>query len=165
MSTYEFRLPKVLLRLLKLPPQLLYKIGLGPIYGRFVLLLTTIGRKSGIPRVTPLQYEEIDGAIYVGSARGTRADWYRNLLVNPNVEVRVKSRCFQGIAEPHTDPKQVAEFLKIRQQRHPKMMKIVFRGVGLPAQPTQEQLEEYAEHRALVIIQPLTRQAERRNER
>ncbi|MFC1936048.1 nitroreductase/quinone reductase family protein [Chloroflexota bacterium] len=156
MSTYEFRPPKVLLRLLKLPPQFLYKIGLGPIYGRFVLLLTTIGRRSGKPRVTPLQYEEIDGDIYVASVRGQKADWYRNLLVNPKVEVQVKSRRFQGIAEARTDPKQIAEFLSIRQQRHPTMMKLMFSGAGLPAQPTPEQLEEYAEHRTLVVIRPAT---------
>ena len=46
---------------------------------RMVLLLTTIGRKSGLPRITPLQYEEIDGAYYVASARGAQADWFRNI--------------------------------------------------------------------------------------
>ena len=37
---------------------------------RPVLLLTTTGRRSGMPRVTPLQYEEIDGTIYLAAARG-----------------------------------------------------------------------------------------------
>ncbi|HUS79158.1 MAG TPA: nitroreductase/quinone reductase family protein [Patescibacteria group bacterium] len=40
--------------------------------GRMVLLLTTTGHKTGLPRVTHLQYEEVDGAYYVGSMRGTR---------------------------------------------------------------------------------------------
>ena len=154
MSGYAFRPPKGFLRLLKIPPQLLYKIGLGPIYGRFVLLLTTIGRQSGRPRITPLQYEKIEGAIYVASARGTQADWYRNLLANPHVEVRVKSHRFRGTAEPSSDPKRIAAFLKIRQQRHPTMMSIIFRGAGLPAEPTMNQLEEYAAHRTMVVIHP-----------
>jgi deazaflavin-dependent oxidoreductase (nitroreductase family) len=157
MSSYEFRPPKVLLRLLKLPPQLIYKIGLGPIYGRFVLLLTTKGRKTGKPRVTPLQYEEIDGAIYVASARGPKADWYRNLVANPTVTVQVKSRHFQGTAETRTDPKQIAEFLKIRQQRHPKMMRFLFRIVGLATRPTIEQLEEFSAQKTLVVIRPATK--------
>ena len=42
--------------------------------GRMILLLTSTGRKSGLPRVTPLQYEEIDGAWYVASAKGARAE-------------------------------------------------------------------------------------------
>jgi hypothetical protein len=53
-----------------------YRRGLGPT--RLVLLLTTSGRISGQPRVTPLQFEEIDGAYYVASARGTEADWFKN---------------------------------------------------------------------------------------
>ena len=66
---------KQVLKFLKYPPRFLYAIGLGPIYGRLVLLLTTTGRKSGLHRVTPLQYEEIEGKIYVGAARGQKADW------------------------------------------------------------------------------------------
>lgn len=70
----------------------------------FVLLLTTTGRKSGLPRTTPLQYEEVDGAYLVASARGAQADWYRNLLANPQVEVQVKGRSFKAAAQPVTDP-------------------------------------------------------------
>jgi len=36
----------------------LYALGLGRLIGRLILLLTTTGRKSGLPRVTPLQYSE-----------------------------------------------------------------------------------------------------------
>ena len=39
--------------------RVLYAIGLGPLIGRIILLLTTTGRKSGKKRVTPLQYEKI----------------------------------------------------------------------------------------------------------
>lgn len=34
-------------RFIHFGPQLAYSIGLGPILGKFVLLLTTVGRKSG----------------------------------------------------------------------------------------------------------------------
>ena len=50
--------------------RLLYAAGLGPLVGKIILLLTTTGRKSGLKRITPLQYEEIDGKYYLGSARG-----------------------------------------------------------------------------------------------
>ena len=66
----DFRqLKKYLWRLMRIPPRVAYAIGLGPLIGRHVLLLTTTGRKSGLRRVTPLQYEEIDGVFYIGSAR------------------------------------------------------------------------------------------------
>ena len=107
MSVFE-RLPPWIWRLFRyLPPGLAYSLGLGPIVGRSVLLLTTVGRKTGLRRVTPLLYDEIDGVIYVGSARGTKADWYRNLLVNPQVEVTIGSRHFTGRVELITEPGQI----------------------------------------------------------
>ena len=62
--------------------RLLYAAGLGPIIGKIILLLTHTGRKSGKRYVTPLQYEQMDGAFYVGSARGQQADWVQNVLSN-----------------------------------------------------------------------------------
>ena len=105
--------------------KVLYAIGLGRLIGRMIVLLTTTGRKSGLPRVTPLQYEEIDGAIYVASARGTKSDWFRNILANPRVNVRVKSRRFEGIAEPVTDPVRIADFIELRLRRHRKMINAI----------------------------------------
>ncbi len=141
-------------KLLKLPPQFLYAIGLGPIYGRLVLLLTTTGRKSGKSRVTPLQYEEIDGDIYIGSARGTKADWYRNIVTNQKVRVRVKTRQFEGKAEPITDKNRIADFLEIRIQRHPKMIGAIMQREGVSKNPSRAELENYATNRAMVIIRP-----------
>jgi deazaflavin-dependent oxidoreductase (nitroreductase family) len=132
----------------------LYAMGLGPVVGRLVLLLTTTGRKTGLPRVTPLQYEENDGAIYVASARGQRADWFRNILADPHVEVRVRSRRFRGVAETITDPARIADFLELRLRRHPKMIGAILQREGLPAQPDRAQLESYAARLALVVIRP-----------
>jgi len=141
-----------------LPPnhvmKALYDIGLGPLVGRLVLLLTTTGRKTGLPRVTPLQYEEIDGAFYLGSSRGQKADWFRNILANPHVEVRVKSRRFRGVAETVTDPLRVADFLELRLRRHPKMIGAILQREGLPAQPDRAQLEAYAAKLAMVVVRP-----------
>lgn len=148
------RLKKYLWRLIRIPPRVAYAIGLGPLIGRKILLLTTIGRKSGTPRVTPLQYDEIDGIFYVGSARGDKSDWYRNILVNSNVEVRVKSQRFVGIAEAIADVKRVADFLAIRLARSPTMMGNLFRLAGLPREPNRTQLEQYAANRTVVLIRP-----------
>lgn len=139
------------------PPHLmkfLYRSGLAPALGRLVLLLTTTGRKSGQPRLTPLQYEEIDGAIYVASALGTKADWFKNLLANPCVKVRIGSREFDALAEPVTDPCRIADFLELRLARHPKMVGAILGSVGLPPSPSRAQLEEYARQLAMVILHP-----------
>jgi deazaflavin-dependent oxidoreductase (nitroreductase family) len=130
----------------------LYDLGLGPLVGRFILLLTTTGRKSGLPRTTPLQYEKIDGAYYVGSARGAQADWFRNLVANPRVEVRVKSLRLCGQAEAVTAPDRIADFLEFRLHRHPRMVGMILKRDGLPARPTRADLEAYAQKLAMVII-------------
>ena len=132
----------------------LYRSGMAPLLGRLVLLLTTTGRKSGLPRVTPLQYEEIDGAIYVASALGAKADWFRNLLANPCVKVRIGSNEFDALAEPVTDPCRIADFLELRLARHPKMVGAILKSVGLPASPSRPELEGYAGQLAMVILHP-----------
>jgi len=142
-------------KILKYPPQFLYAIGLGPIYGRLVLLLTTTGRKSGLPRVTPLQYEEIDGCFYIGSARGTRADWYRNIVADPKVKIRVKARQFEGTAEPVTDPGRIADFLEYRLAKNPRMIGFIMSREGVSKNPSREELEKHAEGKAMVIITPV----------
>jgi deazaflavin-dependent oxidoreductase (nitroreductase family) len=136
--------------------RLLYAIGLGPVIGKIILLLTTTGRKSGQKRVTPLQYEEIEGKYYLGSARGTHSDWYRNIKADNRVEVRVKNRRFRGIAETVTDPVRIANFLEVRLRRHPRMMGLLMEKThGLPRRPSREQLETLAASEAMVAITPM----------
>jgi deazaflavin-dependent oxidoreductase (nitroreductase family) len=146
--------PKFLLRLIHWPPQIAYALGLGPLMGRLVLLLTTTGRKSGKPRVVPLQYEEADGKYFLGSSRGVEADWVRNIRANPKVEVRVKSRRFSGTAEIVTDAGRIADFLELRLRRHPRMVGAMMKGEGLAGAPGRKDLEKYAAQLAMVVITP-----------
>jgi len=146
---------KWIFRLLKLPPRLVYSLGLGTVYGRFVLLLTTRGRRSGKARVTPLQYERVDGALVVGSARGTESDWYRNLLADPRVEVRAGRTRFTAAAETCTDPARIADFLELRLERHPRMVGRILRLRGVPSPPSRPDLEAYAAGLAMVTLTPL----------
>ncbi len=136
--------------------RVLYAVGLGPQLGKIVLLLTTTGRKSGKKRVTPLQYEEIDGLYYLGAARGLKADWVRNIQSCPEVEIRVGSQKFYGVAEVTADPVKFADFMEVRLQRHPRMMGLLMeRAHGLPRRPSREQLEQLGVDEAMVIVRPV----------
>lgn len=135
-----------------------YQKGIGPT--RVVLLLTTTGRKSGLPRVTPLQYEELEGDYLIGSARGAQADWYRNIQANPQVEVQLGERRWRGMAEPVDDPRRVADFLELRKKRHPFFIGLVMRLEGLPWRYSRQDLERFAAQKALVIIRPQTEPAD-----
>ena len=149
------KVPPLVWKLLKLPARIPYALGLGKLQGRFVLLLTTVGRKTGKSRVTPLQYEEVDGDFCVASARGLKADWVQNILANPEVVVRVKNVRFRGRAEVIVETDRVADFLELRLSRHPKMVGTMMRAEGLPSKPTRVQLESYAAKRVMIIIHPI----------
>ena len=136
------------------PPRLAYGLGLGPLVGKLILLLTTTGRKSGLARVTPLQYEEIGQVFYVAAAHGLKADWVCNLQANPHVSVRVGSRQFNGETKIIGDPEQIARYLDYRLQRHPRMIGFILRQDGLSATPDMVQLNEYAKKLVLVCITP-----------
>jgi deazaflavin-dependent oxidoreductase (nitroreductase family) len=136
--------------------RVLYAIGWGPQLGRIVLLLTTTGRKSGKKRVTPLQYEEIDGLYYLGAARGLKADWVRNIQACPEVEIQVGSKKFCGVAEVVADSSKFADFMEVRLERHPRMMGLLMeRAHGLPRHPSREQLERLGTEEAMVIVHPV----------
>ena len=119
-----------------------------------VLLLTTTGRKSGLPRQTRLQYEKYDGVIYVASARGQQADWFRNIVANPHVEVQIEGQSLRGLAEPITDPARIADFLELRLERHPRMIRAMLLSHGLLARPDRAHLEQLAAKLAMVAIRP-----------
>lgn len=136
--------------------RLLYAIGLGPFVGKLILLLTTTGRKSGMKRVTPLQYELIGSDYYLGAARGLQADWVRNIQSDPHVDIHVGGKHVKGIAEVITDASRFADFLEVRLERHPHLIGLIMeKAHGLPRHPGHEQLEKLAEKEALVIVHPV----------
>lgn len=134
-----------------------YKRGFGPT--RIVLLLTTTGRKSGLPRETPLQFEEVDGDYYIASARGQEADWFKNIQASPNVHVQIREREFDAVAEPVTDPIRIADFIELRLKRHPVMIRLIMTLVdGLPLRFTRADLEKFCQEKALAILRPIREQ-------
>jgi deazaflavin-dependent oxidoreductase (nitroreductase family) len=128
-----------------------YQRGFGP--RRVVLLLTTTGRKSGLPRVTPLQFEEVDGNYYIASARGQDADWFKNVQANPNVHVQIREREFNAVAEPVTDPIRIADFIELRLRRHPIMIRLIMHLFDkLPLRFSRTELEKFCQSKAMVIV-------------
>lgn len=65
----------------------------GPFAGSPLLLLYTIGARTGRERVNPLMYQDLsDGKFAVfATANGASShpDWYYNLVVNPNVSAEI----------------------------------------------------------------------------
>lgn len=76
------------LRALFKSPILLYRLGLGWLVGRLFMILTTTGRKSGLPRHTAIEYHRLHGRKYVMNAYGMKSDWYRNVVADPRVTIQ-----------------------------------------------------------------------------
>lgn len=75
----------------------------GPMAGRPLLLLTTIGARTGQPRTTPMMYipdPDGDQLIVIASNAGAPAhpDWYHNLLAHPEVTVEVATETYDATA-------------------------------------------------------------------
>ncbi len=87
----------------------MWRLGLGPWlniwpegFGR-IMVITHKGRKTGLKRYTPVNYTIIDGDIYCTAGFGKIADWYKNLLKNPGVDVWLPDGWWAGIAEDVSD--------------------------------------------------------------
>lgn len=71
-----------------------------------VLLLQTVGRKTGKPRTTPVSYYR-DGENYLVVASNwgadTQAAWYYNLLSHPQATIQIKDKVISVTARIATD--------------------------------------------------------------
>ncbi|MFF7589083.1 nitroreductase/quinone reductase family protein [Kitasatospora purpeofusca] len=75
----------------------------GPFEGGDLLLLTTVGERSGREHTVPLGFVRADGLLLVvASAAGApeHPQWYRNLLARPLVRVELGTEVFDATAVP-----------------------------------------------------------------
>jgi deazaflavin-dependent oxidoreductase (nitroreductase family) len=67
------------------------KVG-GPFAGAPLLLLHTVGARTGKQRVNPMMYRAVDGGYAVFASKAgapTNPDWYHNLVAQPRVSAEV----------------------------------------------------------------------------
>lgn len=78
-------------RTLMRAPILVYRFGLGKVFGSRMLLLEHTGRRSGLRREVVLEVvgRPAGDRYVVVSGFGGRAQWFRNLQADPNVRVSV----------------------------------------------------------------------------
>jgi deazaflavin-dependent oxidoreductase (nitroreductase family) len=78
-------------------PVILYRWGLGRLFGHRCLLLTHTGRRTGLRRQTVLEvveYRKEGPEVVVANGFGPNSDWVRNIQANPGEEVTVGSQHF-----------------------------------------------------------------------
>ena len=137
-------------------PVLQYKLGLGWLTGNYVLLLTTIGRRTGKLRYTPLEYlyDKENDRYRIAAGWGGKTDWFRNIKANPKVHVQVGRRSFDAVAEVASD-EEVAEYMMNVSKRHPRMDRVWSRWSDKPVDGTVESYVHAAKFFPSVWLKPL----------
>lgn len=149
--------PRGLMRTLMRLPIWMYRFGLGWLLGDRFVMLTHIGRKSGLPRDTVVEIVLRDTAndVYiVASGWGTRADWFRNIQKTPRVLLHDGRRRREAVAMrvPEGDAYVI---LRDYARRHPEAFRNLARlMLGRQLDSTESAYAELARHVPLVALRP-----------
>jgi deazaflavin-dependent oxidoreductase (nitroreductase family) len=70
------------------------------------LYLTTIGRRTGLPRQIEIWFTKRQGRFYIIAEHRERAQWVLNILADSHVQVRVGDRSFVAVARPVSEERE-----------------------------------------------------------
>jgi deazaflavin-dependent oxidoreductase (nitroreductase family) len=112
---------KVIIKWMSRAQTFLYKRSGGKVAGSFlqgapVALLTTTGRKTGEPRVSPLLFlREGDRVVLVASQGGAAKHpmWYLNLKADPKITVQIKDEVLYLTARDATEQERAEYWPKL----------------------------------------------------
>ncbi|MEV7341534.1 nitroreductase family deazaflavin-dependent oxidoreductase [Streptomyces sp. NPDC093544] len=91
----------------------------------FQTLLETTGRKSGLPRRTPVGGRRVGREFWIVSEYGEKSQYVRNIKADPRVRVRVKGRWHDGTAHLLAQ-----DDARERLRSLPRMNSVAVRAVG-----------------------------------
>ncbi|MGX1372694.1 deazaflavin-dependent oxidoreductase (nitroreductase family) [Streptomyces canus] len=103
-------------------PVLLFRTGLGPLFGKRFLLLHHTGRVTDQDHMTVLEVVSRDPATAswtVASGFGPNADWYRNLRAQPKTLIQVGNHPL-AVTGHFLAPEEGADIMAEYARRHPR---------------------------------------------
>jgi deazaflavin-dependent oxidoreductase (nitroreductase family) len=148
--------PAGALRLAFRLPIYLYRLNLGWLLGHRFLLFVHRGRRSGLLRETVLEvllYEPATKESVVFSVWGEKADWYRNIVAFPALEVRTGAQRYvpeQRFLAPEENHAIICDYAR----RHPLAFRVFARVFGYPLDETVAARREFACSLRLVAFRP-----------
>lgn len=87
----------------------MWRLGLGrwinvwpAVFGRIMIIRHT-GRRTHLPRLTPVNFTFYQGDVFCTAGFGPRSDWYRNIEDDPIVEVWLPDGWWVGVIEDVSD--------------------------------------------------------------
>jgi deazaflavin-dependent oxidoreductase (nitroreductase family) len=107
------RILKVINRFFMVP---LFRLGLGAFVGNpitgYIMVLKTMGRKTGKVRYAPVNYAIVNGDLYCMAGFGSGTHWYRNLQSQPKIEIITPSGSLAGLAEDFPDTEEAGRIMR-----------------------------------------------------
>ncbi len=119
------RAPALMIPVFK-SPLLLYRLGLGWLFGKRFMLLTHIGRRSGKVRQTILailRFDEKSKEIMAISA-WSASDWYHNIQASPALQVETGFVRYAP-AQRDLSPEEIATLFAEYRDKHPIFSRLV----------------------------------------
>jgi deazaflavin-dependent oxidoreductase (nitroreductase family) len=123
---------------------LLRRNWMGPA-GNFIMVITTTGRKTGKQYARPITYIA-DGDTYIGTNTGL-SNWYKNILVNPDVTLDIKGKRLKARCMPANSPEEKRAIFEIFRREQAANFVRIF---GLPADSPEEALFKARDSRVYV---------------
>lgn len=120
-------------------PILLFRSGLGFLFGKRLLLVHHVGRISGRSRMAVLEvvsYDPDGGSWTVASGFGPKADWYQNLRTQPKTLVRFGNHPY-AVTACFLTPDEGAEVMADYARRRPRTARRLCGYMGLPVDGTE----------------------------
>lgn len=77
--------------------------------------ITTVGRKTGLPRRIEIYFHQFDGEYYLTGRPGRQRDWEANIVANPAFTLHLKRGVVADVpvvGEPEPDPERRAAVLR-----------------------------------------------------
>lgn len=144
-------------------PLPLFHLGLGRLFGKRILLLTHIGRRTGVRRETLLEVVEYrhDGPeVVVANGFGPGSDWVRNIQAKPDdVEVTVGSQHFAA-KHRFLGEQEAARVIKDYEYRNRLIALIVRKGfswlVGWQYRGSADDRQKFVQQIPLIAFRPRT---------
>ena len=152
----EVQPPRGMARTLYRLPIMLFRLHLGWLLMGHFLLLTHIGRKSGLPRQTileVLQHDRAKDAYYVMAGWGKQSDWVKNIEKTPQVEISVGHRRFNALAS-RLPPEEAESKVIAYARQHPRLIRSLPRLLGYRIDGTEEDLRALARLGIVVAFEP-----------
>ena len=125
MGTIASPTPRGLLRFLLRIPIVLYRLRLGWLLGKRFLLLTHMGRKSGMEHGTVLEvlrHDPVTDRFIIASGWGEKAQWFQNVVENADVRYTVGTHERTGRVI-RVSPEEAEHELREYGLRHPRALR------------------------------------------